>query len=134
MRFKSVGAVLVSSLLLTGCDKPATQHITATLALNGEPLGGAAVRLYFERHCRGEFLESMSSNVGVADWSRTVTIGGIDVVTDEISLCVPKSDGWRELYWSRHGPAPRRIEMYCDVARAEAAACEVKMDGTSHDA
>jgi hypothetical protein len=82
-----MGAVLVTSLFLTGCDKPATQHVTATLALNGEPLSGTAVRLYLERNCRGEYLEATSSDVGVADWSRTVTIGGIDVVTDEISLC-----------------------------------------------
>ena len=134
MRLASVVAVLVTGLVLTACDRPATQHVTATLALNGEALSGTAVRLYLERNCRGEYLESMSSEMGVADWSRTVTIGGIDVVTDEISLCVPKNDGWRELYWSRHGPAPRTIEMDCDLARAEADICEVKMDGTSHDA
>jgi hypothetical protein len=129
----AIVAVVIGVLLLA-CDRSFTQKVTAKLSQDGQPLAGTSLRLYAEAQCQGKYLESVSSHAGLAQWSRPAEIGGIAVVTDELSLCIAGPAGWTQLYWSLHGPAPRSIELDCDLARSPAKACVAKMDGVVHDA
>jgi len=61
-------------------------------------------------------------------FTRNVEVGGIDVITDELSVCVNSSGEWKPIFSSLHGPAPILLELKCEVD-TPSGTCASSFDG-----
>lgn len=75
---------------------------------------GGDVRLDAAQSCQGPFQEN-TLREGRTAFSRTVEIGGVGVITDELPVCLGAGDVWMPFLSSLHGPAPARIDITCDL-------------------
>jgi hypothetical protein len=90
------------------------------------------VRLYQQQQCQGAFEHRALAKDGTATFSRIVEIGGLGVITDELSVCVESKGNWQPLFLSFHAPAPALIEIACDLDSRERR-CATKFDGRPLD-
>jgi hypothetical protein len=103
------------ALETSGCDKQQQQTVSITLTRDTHPLAGVDVRLYAEQDCKGTFQSGKTSDEGQVRFTRNVEIGGVGVITDELSVCINSSGEWRPLFSSLHGPAPALLELKCTM-------------------
>lgn len=131
MNFVVLSTVALVALGLSGCDKRQAQTVSVALTRGGIPVAGDDVRLYAGQSCQGPFQEN-TLREGKAAFSRTVEIGGVGVITDELSVCLGVGGAWTPLFSSLHGPAPDRIEITCDLDKAERP-CVTRFNGRTLD-
>ena len=108
-------AALAAALVCGACDRTQQQTVELTLVSGSQPVPAMEVRLYAAQECAGPSQDAVTSADGQARFVRTVEIGGIGVITDEVSVCIHSGSTWEQLYGSLHGPAPTLIELKCDL-------------------
>ena len=128
MQFGPFMATLTATVMAAGCDTTQQQSVVLTLSDGPAPIQAMAVRLYATQECAGSFQSSTTSTDGQVRFARTVEIGGVGVITDEISLCIPSGSTWRQVYGTLHGPAPRLMELKCDLSKPDPT-CSETFDG-----
>ena len=131
MNVRVLSAVVLVTLGLSSCDKRQEQTISVAITRSGAPLAGGDVRLYAARNCQGSY-QASTLREGKASFSRAVEIGGVGVITDELSVCLGTGGAWMPLFSSLHGPAPGLIDIACDLDRA-ARQCNARFDGRTLD-
>lgn len=124
-----VAAAIASALLVSACDRTQQQSVVVEI---GAPQAPASVRLYSRALCDGSYVEQRLSASRRASFTRNVEVGGIAVITDELSVCVPAGERWKPLFSSVHGPAPRSISIQCESV-TEPGQCRVQFDGRTID-
>ena len=114
---RTLGLLLAAAFTFgtSGCDKHQQQIVSITLTRDTRPLPGADVRLHAGQNCKGSFQSGKTSDEGQVRFTRNVEMGGISVITDELSVCVNSSGNWESIFSSLHGPAPRLLELKCTV-------------------
>jgi hypothetical protein len=115
-------------LAIAGCDSVQDQTIVVALTRGAAPAASLKVRLHALQNCQGSFEEATAASDGHARFVRTVEIGGVGVITDELSVCVELGRSWVPLLSSLHGPAPALIEVNCDLDLSTPR-CLVAFDG-----
>jgi hypothetical protein len=128
MRLGAIIPALSAALICGGCDKTHSQTVELALVKDSNPVPAMAVRLFTAQGCAGTYQDATTSADGRARFLRTVEIGGIGVITDELSVCIPSGSTWQQLYGSLHGPAPKLIELRCDLSNSESK-CTETFDG-----
>jgi hypothetical protein len=113
---------------IAGCDKQQQQTVSIWLSREAQPFSGADLRLHAQRDCQGPFQSAQTSAEGEAHFLRSVEIGGIGVVTDELSICVNLAGNWIPIFSSLHGPAPEVLALKCEVD-AFSGRCASSFDG-----
>ena len=116
-------------LLAAGCSETFKQDLNIHLTHGDVAAPGVELRLYAERGCRGVFESMVTTENGTTGVTRIVERHSLFVVTDEISLCIENDGDWEQLWWSLHGPAPRRVDASCDLDSHSQDRCRVTMDG-----
>jgi hypothetical protein len=132
MKLATIAAVALACLALTGCDKRKEQQVAVAVTRGGNPASGVEVRLYPQQQCQGTYEQGVLAADGTIAFSRTVEIGGVGVITDELSVCLAVDGTWKPLFSSLHGPAPGRIDITCDLSKVERQ-CSTKFDGRPLD-
>jgi hypothetical protein len=117
---------------ILGCDTVQDQTVAVALSRGALPAVAAKVRLYPLQNCLGSFQELTTSSDGRVQFVRTAEIGGVGVITDELSVCIESGVSWTPLLSSLHGPAPALIELSCDLG-APIPRCSVAFDGRPQD-
>jgi hypothetical protein len=131
MNVSVLSSVVLLALGISGCDKRQEQTVSVAITRNGSPVVNGDVRLYAAESCKGPF-QTNALREGKVSFSRTVEIGGVGVITDALSVCLGAGEAWVPLFSSLHGPAPERIEIACDLAKAERR-CTTRFDGRTLD-
>jgi hypothetical protein len=131
MKFPALLTVALIALGLSGCDKRQEQTVSVAVMRSGAQVAVGDVRLYAAQSCQGSFQEQTLREGKVA-FSRTVEIGGVGVITDELSVCLGTGETWAPLFSSLHGPAPERIDIACDLDKSEPQ-CTASFDGRTLD-
>jgi hypothetical protein len=111
-----------------GCDSVQDQTIEVALNHGYAPAGAIKVRLHELQNCQGSFQETTATSSGHARFTRTTEIGGVGVITDELSVCLQSHGTWTPLLSSVHGPAPALIEVTCELS-PPTPQCHVAFDG-----
>ena len=124
--------VTLAGLGLSGCDKLREQLVVVGATRDGSAVAGLEVRLFQKQQCQGTYAQRALGADGVATFSRTVEIGGLGVITDELSVCVSDQGAWKPLFSSFHGPAPARIDITCDFGDSTLE-CKTRFDGRPLD-
>jgi hypothetical protein len=116
------------TLGIAGCDKQRQQTVSIALSREAKPYSGADVRLHAQQNCQGPFQSAQTSQEGQVHFTRLVEVGGIGVITDELSVCVNPSGSWISIFSSLHGPAPEVLMLKCEV-EASSGSCAASFDG-----
>ena len=124
--------VLLASLALSACDKRFEKQVVAVATRGAAPASVVEVRLYRLQQCQGEYESSTLATDGAATFKRTVELGRLGVITDELSVCVEVAGSWKPLFSSLHGPAPMRIDIACDFGKVDPQ-CSTQFDGRPLD-
>jgi len=131
MNVSVLSAVMLVAAALSGCDKRQEQTVSVTITRSGSPVVNGDVRLYTAQSCKGSFL-AYTLREGKSSFLRKVEMGGVGVITDELSVCLGVGEAWMPLFSSLHGPAPGRIDIACDLDKTERQ-CITRFDGRTLD-
>lgn len=130
-----LAAIAIAPVLGCGVPSAYKEHIGGTMTRAGAAVGSLRVRFTSsetQQLCGDPYAEAVTDDRGqfqVLLRYQPSWFEYIDVVIHPYRLCVFEDNRWRSVWSLTTGPAPKRVELRCDLAPKGKPACSVTWEG-----